>query len=39
VEIFLQWIDELDDLLRAIGQRLARYRNRLVGLSLYRPGI
>jgi hypothetical protein len=38
VEILLQWIDDLDDLLRAMGQRLARYCDRLAGLGLHRPG-
>jgi hypothetical protein len=37
LEILLQWIDDLDDLLRAAGQRLARYLDRLVGLGLRGP--
>jgi hypothetical protein len=31
VEVLLQWADEFDDLLGAARQRLARFRDRIVG--------
>jgi hypothetical protein len=32
VEVLLQWADEVDDLLGAARQRLARLRHRIAGL-------